>query len=93
MCSYILTKARFYPLILVLFAEQRWSGLKNTSDERRQSLEGVVSDLQDFKDSYAQIQGWLAQKEKMVVVLGPLATEPAMVNNQLQQVQVGISTA
>lgn len=51
-------------------------------------MEGMVDDLRDFRECNEQLVGWLAQKEKMVTVLGPMATEPAMVNNQLQQVQV-----
>ena len=52
------------------------------------SLETLVDDLKDFRETHNSLASWLAQKEKMVTVLGPVATEPAMVNNQLQQVKV-----
>ena len=58
------------------------------SEDRRKSLEALVEDLKEFRDSHDSLAAWLAQKDKMVTVLGPVATEPAMVNNQLQQVKV-----
>lgn len=48
----------------------------------------MVSDLQDFHDSQQQLTTWLAQKDKMLTVLGPLATDKAMINNQQEQVKV-----
>ena len=68
--------------------EKRWTSLKEISDDRRKSLETLVDDLKDFRETNDSLSSWLAQKEKMVTVLGPVATEPAMVNNQLQQVKV-----
>ena len=68
--------------------EKRWTSLKEISDDRRKSLETLVDDLKDFRETHDSLSSWLAQKEKMVTVLGPVATEPAMVNNQLQQVKV-----
>ena len=68
--------------------EKRWTSLKEISDDRRKSLETLVDDLKDFRETHDSLASWLAQKEKMVTVLGPVATEPAMVNNQLQQVKV-----
>ncbi len=58
------------------------------SEDRRRSLEALVEDLREFGEGHDALSGWLAQKEKMVTVLGPVAAEPAMVNNQLQQVKV-----
>ena len=71
-----------------IVTEKRWSGLKEMSDERRRSLESLVEDLKEFRETHDQLENWLAQKEKMVSLLGPVAMEPAMVNNQLQQVQL-----
>ena len=47
-----------------------------------------MEDLKDVRETHDQLKAWLGQKEKMVTILGPVAMEPAMVNNQLQQVQV-----
>ncbi|CAL1261306.1 unnamed protein product [Larinioides sclopetarius] len=47
-----------------------------------------LQDLKEFQDSQQLMQNWLAQKEKMFQVLGPIASEPRMVTSQVQQVQV-----
>ncbi len=73
---------------ICVIVEKRWGNLKGISEERRKSLETLVDDLKDFRVSHDQLAEWLGQKEKMVTILGPIATEPAMVNTQLQQVQV-----
>ncbi len=70
--------------------EKRWTSLKEISDDRRRSLDNLVDDLKDFREGHDNLAAWLAQKEKMMTVLGPVATEPSMVNNQLQQVKVCI---
>ncbi len=70
--------------------EKRWTSLKEISDDRRRSLENLVDDLKDFREGHDNLAAWLAQKEKMMTVLGPVATEPSMVNNQLQQVKVSL---
>ena len=49
-----------------------------------------MEDLRDSREGYDQLTSWLAQKDKMVAILGPISGEPAMVNNQLQQVQVSL---
>jgi len=69
-------------------SELRWAELKTMSEEQKQNLEELVEELKNFSESYDSLSTWLAQKEKMVSVLGPMATEPAMVNTQLQQVEV-----
>ena len=63
--------------------------LKHLSAEQRQLLTERLEDLKEFKSLHDQLMGWLAHKDKMVSVLGPVATQPAMVKHQLQQVQVG----
>ena len=72
----------------IILTEGKWNSLKSISEARRQSLDGLVDDLKSFQDSFDQLNTWLAQKDKMLAVLGPVATEPAMVNSQLQQVMV-----
>ena len=68
--------------------DRRWTSLKEISEERRKSLGQLVDDLKAFRESTDRLTGWLEQKEKMMQVLGPMATEPAMVNTQLQQVKL-----
>lgn len=48
----------------------------------------MVEDLRNFREAYSNLSSWLAGKERMVSVLGPVATEPSMLDNQQQQVQV-----
>ena len=62
------------------------------SEEQKMNLEELVDELKNFTDSYDNLSTWLAQKEKMVAVLGPMATDPTMVTTQLQQVEVSSSS-
>lgn len=48
----------------------------------------MVSDIREFKDAGVHLQKWIAQKEKMVAVLGPVATEPSQIHNQLEQIKI-----
>lgn len=62
----------------------RWNDLLSTLKERTKFLQ----DLKDFQDSQDAMNNWLNQKEKMFQVLGPIASDPRMVQSQIQQVQV-----
>ncbi|KAK3581860.1 hypothetical protein CHS0354_032763 [Potamilus streckersoni] len=68
--------------------DDKWLGVKVTSEQRRKALEDIVADLRSYKDAGVTLQKWIAQKEKMVAVLGPVATDPAMIKNQQDQVKV-----
>ena len=70
--------------------EKRWSSLKELSDTCGRSLCEMVDDLKGFDVANAQITAWLGQKEKMISFLGPLAAEPVMVRNQIQQLEVTV---
>ena len=70
------------------FSDDKWQGVKAASNEQRKLLEDIVADLRTYKDAGVHLQKWIAQKEKMVAVLGPVATEPSMIKNQLEQVKV-----
>jgi len=48
----------------------------------------MVDDLKSFDVANAQMTAWLGQKEKMISFLGPVAAEPVMVQNQIQQLEV-----
>ena len=69
-------------------SDDKWQGIKAASNEQRKLLEDIVADLRTYKDAGVHLQKWIAQKEKMVAVLGPVATEPSMIRNQLEQVKV-----
>ncbi|KAH3699002.1 hypothetical protein DPMN_073948, partial [Dreissena polymorpha] len=68
--------------------DDKWLGVKVASEQQRKLLEDIVSDLRTYKDAGVHLQKWIAQKDKMVAVLGPVATEPSMIKNQLEQVKV-----
>jgi hypothetical protein len=53
----------------------------------------MVDDLKAFEASHCQITSWLAQKDKMLSFLGPMATDPAMIRSQMQQLEVIIDIA
>jgi len=75
-------------VMLMSLTEKRWSSLKELSDTCGRSLAEMVDDLKGFDAANAQITAWLGQKEKMISFLGPLAAEPVMIRNQIQQLEV-----
>ncbi|XP_046365486.2 microtubule-actin cross-linking factor 1, isoforms 1/2/3/5-like isoform X11 [Haliotis rufescens] len=68
--------------------DDKWHGLRATSEQRRKSLEDMVSHLRSLRENGDLLNKWLTQKEKMLDVLGPVATEPALIQTQLDQVKV-----
>ncbi|XP_065369778.1 dystonin isoform X15 [Calliphora vicina] len=44
--------------------------------------------LRDFLDTHNNLKNWLDSKERMLTVLGPISSDPRMVQSQVQQVQV-----
>lgn len=50
----------------------------------------MVKNISAFKDAGVHLQKWIAQKEKMMAVLGPISTEKEMNQNQVEQVKVSI---
>jgi len=75
-------------VFILLLTETRWSSLKELSTSCGRSLAEMVDDLKGFDVANAKITAWLGQKEKMISFLGPLAAEPVMVRNQIQQLEV-----
>ena len=69
------------------YTEERWRSLKDVSADRKLTLQEMVADIQKFNDLHDNMTQWLAQKERMIGLLGPMATEPAMVATQLEQVK------
>ena len=68
--------------------ESRWASLKELSESCGRSLVEMVDDLKAFEMSHNQITSWLAQKEKMLSFLGPMATDPVLIRSQIQQLEV-----
>ena len=62
----------------------RWKNLTDLCKDRISHSEK----LRDFLDTHDNLNGWLASKEKMLTVLGPISSDPRMVQSQIEQVQV-----
>ncbi|CAA9995511.1 unnamed protein product [Nesidiocoris tenuis] len=58
--------------------------LKKLSLRRIQLLE----DLKDLYDTHDHLATWLSAKERMTAALGPISSDPRMVQSQVEQVQV-----
>ena len=85
-CFFLVLPHHVQPIL----TDDKWLGVKVASEQQRKLLEDIVTDLRTYKDAGVHLQKWIAQKEKMVAVLGPVATEPSMIKNQLEQVKVNI---
>jgi dystonin len=48
----------------------------------------VLEELKEFYDVYENLNTWLMSKGKMMNVLGPIASDPRLVQNQLSQIAV-----
>ncbi|XP_037048334.1 dystonin isoform X46 [Bradysia coprophila] len=62
----------------------RWKGLNDLCKDRINFSE----QLRDFLDTHDNLSTWLSAKERMLTVLGPISSDPRMVQSQVQQVQV-----
>lgn len=62
----------------------RWKNLNDLYKDRINFSE----QLRDFLDTHDNLNGWLGAKERMLTVLGPISSDPRMVQSQVQQVQV-----
>lgn len=61
-----------------------WKSINDRCKERMRFME----DMKDFLDTHDSLTSWLAAKERMLTVLGPISSDPRMVQSQVQQVQV-----
>ncbi|MGH0143205.1 UNVERIFIED_CONTAM: hypothetical protein FKN15_078200 [Acipenser sinensis] len=68
--------------------DSTWKDINSSMDERKQKLEESSKNLTQFQTAEAQLKQWLAEKELMMSVLGPLSIDPNMLNAQKQQVQI-----
>ncbi|XP_069462267.1 dystonin isoform X13 [Ambystoma mexicanum] len=66
----------------------KWDELNRLTADRQQKLEESSNYLSQFQCAEAQLGQWLAEKELMASVLGPLSIDPNMLNTQKQQVQI-----
>ncbi|XP_049546711.1 microtubule-actin cross-linking factor 1 isoform X17 [Anopheles darlingi] len=62
----------------------RWKNLNDLCKDRITFSE----QLRDFLDTHDNLNTWLTAKERMLTVLGPISSDPRMVQSQVQQVQV-----
>ncbi|XP_055530747.1 microtubule-actin cross-linking factor 1 isoform X32 [Wyeomyia smithii] len=62
----------------------RWKNLHDLCKDRINFSE----QLRDFLDTHDNLTAWLAAKERMVTVLGPISSDPRMVESQVLHVQV-----
>jgi dystonin len=65
-------------------AVQRW---KDLQDKCRQRV-GHLDELKDFNDLHDNLNNWLNSKGRMMNVLGPIASDPRLVQNQMSQIAV-----
>lgn len=62
----------------------RWKNLNDLCKDRINFSEQI----RDFLDTHDNLNSWLTSKERMLTVLGPISSDPRMVQSQVQQVQV-----
>ncbi|XP_031629806.1 dystonin isoform X14 [Contarinia nasturtii] len=63
---------------------ERWKNLNDLCKNRIDFSEQI----RDFLDTHDNLNNWLVAKERMLTVLGPISSDPRMVQSQVQQVQV-----
>ena len=61
--------------------------MRDVSADRTATLQETIADIERFAHLHADMTQWLAQKERMCALLGPMATEPSMVATQVEQVR------
>lgn len=62
----------------------RWKSIHDKCKDRMRFME----DMKEFHDCHDSMSLWLASKDRMMTVLGPISSDPRMVQSQVQQVQV-----
>merc|ERR1711981_1464274 len=62
----------------------RWRDLQ---DKCKQRL-NVLDELKDFNDLHDNLNGWMNSKARLLNVLGPVASDPRVVENQISQLAV-----
>merc|ERR1712087_530269 len=62
----------------------RWRDLQ---DKCKQRL-NILDELKDFNEIHDNLNNWLNSKGRLLNVLGPIASDPRLVENQLSQLAV-----
>ena len=62
----------------------RWKELQDKCKARANMLD----EMKDFHDIHDNLNNWLNSKEKLMNILGPIASDPRLVQNQMSQIQV-----
>merc|ERR1712106_1165128 len=62
----------------------RWKDLQDKCKERA----NLLDELKDFHDTHDNLNNWLNSKGKLMNILGPIASDPRLVQNQMSQIQV-----
>merc|ERR1719264_1254985 len=62
----------------------RWKELQERCKERA----NLLDELKDFHDIHDNLNNWLNSKGKLMNILGPIASDPRLVQNQMSQIQV-----
>merc|ERR1719430_1115188 len=62
----------------------RWKDLQEKCKERA----NLLDELKDFHDIHDNLNNWLNSKGKLLQILGPIASDPRLVQNQMSQIQV-----
>merc|ERR1719158_87920 len=62
----------------------RWKDLQEKCKERA----NLLDELKDFHDIHDNLNNWLNSKGKLMGILGPIASDPRLVQNQMSQIQV-----
>ncbi|XP_017784132.1 PREDICTED: microtubule-actin cross-linking factor 1 isoform X5 [Nicrophorus vespilloides] len=62
----------------------RWKRLNDVCKDQMEFMEN----MKEFHDTHDSLAAWLNSKDKMFTVLGPISSDPRMVQSQVQQVQV-----
>lgn len=72
----------------LLQTDRKWAAMREVSKSRLDDLEAFVRELEEFGSLRDVLKAQMAQKERMIGVLGPVVTAPSLVSNQMQQVRV-----
>ena len=62
----------------------RWKDLQEKCKDRA----NLLDELKDFHDIHDNLNNWLNSKGKLMNILGPIASDPRLVQNQMSQIQV-----
>ena len=63
---------------------KRWKALLDACKDRQ----GLLDELKDFNELYDSLNNWMNAKGRLFNVLGPIASDPRLVENQMSQLAV-----